>query len=416
MNEFISPFYVSLIDVLGGNYKFIVNAGDINSFILSTYKAKYKNILNKEENILKVQEDDYYAVNLQKEKSFKFGTSWTPTFTTNSSCDVYLTIPKIPAGFITYSPITAFDKMLWWTGMSPLDFLNQFKIVTSIDENFETDYIKNTFYIDKDTAFRTYFNGPKVTQFLDDIKYPGKIYIKLASIKIDNGKVSIENFFKSEVISPTRFIRYGNTKLLNEKYIARVIALTPNSLVTYDLDFNSPLMVDKDSTSGNSTSEIIDKIQNILRYYKDAGADTDIELRYYLESTTIWQIIKVHKNELGGKLKIENLYENVSSRNALINIASRKGYYGSENIKRPMSEAGAISYIFSFAQFDLDPFVDDIIEDENPDEEEGGSASQEESSTNADEGELLEEVISEGDAYPDINLIKNFVELVGFTP
>ena len=73
MNEFISPFYVSLIDTSGGNYKFIVNAGDINSFILSTYKAKYKNILNKEEDILKVQEDDYYAVNLQKEKSFEFG-------------------------------------------------------------------------------------------------------------------------------------------------------------------------------------------------------------------------------------------------------------------------------------------------------------------------------------------------------
>ena len=416
MNEFISPFYVSLIDTSGGNYKFIVNAGDINSFILSTYKAKYKNILNKEEDILKVQEDDYYAVNLQKEKSFEFGKFWTPTFTTNSSCDVYLTIPKIPAGFITYSPITAFDKMLWWTGMTPLDFLNQFKIVTSIDENFETDYIKNTFYIDKDTAFRNYFNGPKVTQFLDDIKYPGKIYIKLASIKIDNGRVSIENFFNSEVISPTRFIRYGNTKLLNEKYIARVIALTPNNLVTYDLDFNSPLMVDKDLTSANLTSEIVNKIQNILRYYKDGGADT--ELRYYLESTTIWQIIKVYKKELGGKLKIENLYENVSSRNALINIASSKGYGGSENIKRPMSEAGAISYIFggTLTSFTLDPFADDIIEDDNPDEEEGGSASQEESSTNTVEGELLEEVISEGDAYPDVNLIKNFVELIGFTP
>ena len=121
---------------------------------------------------------------------------------------------------------------------------------------------------------------------------------------------------------------------------------------------------------------------------------------------------------MGGKLKIENLYENVSSRNALINIASSKGYGGSENIKRPMSEAGAISYIFggTLTSFTLDPFADDIIEDDNPDEEEGGSASQEESSTNTVEGELLEEVISEGDAYPDVNLIKNFVELIGFTP
>ena len=128
MNEFNSPFYVSLIDSSEGQYKFVVNAGDINSFIFSTYKAKYKSPFSSNENILKVDERDYYAVNSQKERSFKFGDFWQPTFIINDSCNVYLTIPKVPQGFNDpYSANISFKRLHWWAGNSPLDFLNQFK-------------------------------------------------------------------------------------------------------------------------------------------------------------------------------------------------------------------------------------------------------------------------------------------------
>jgi hypothetical protein len=414
MNEFNSPFYVSLIDSYQGNYKFIVNAGDINSFIFSTYKAKYKSIIRWNENMLKVDERDYYAVNLQKERSFKFGDFWQPTFTINDSCNVYLTIPKVPQGFNdTYSNFMAFQRLHWWLGNYPLDFLNQFKIVTSIDENFYEDLNKNTITTDKNSKF--WYNGNLTgkTQFLDDAEYPGKIYIKLARIEINDGKVSIENFFNSEVISPTRFIRYGNTRLLNEKYIVRIAGKSNLLFVDESLDFNSPNILPK--TNNNDPSLFINDVDGAFSFYT-FRADPDNSNTYYLRPPNIYQIIKVSKTELGGKLKIENFFEDVSLRNSILNIIREEGYNGSENLRRPMSEAGAISFVFNGLGLELDPFVDDIIEDENPEEEEGGSASQEESSTNADEGELLEEVISEGDAYPDINLIKNFVELIGFTP
>jgi len=416
MNEFISPFYVSLIDVYGGDYKFIVNAGDINSFIFSTYKAKYKSSFDTSENILKVDERDYYAVNFEKERSFNFGSFWKPTFTVSDSCTVYLTIPKVPQGFVDSQSIATsqFYKLNWWIGISPLDFLNQFKIVTSIDENFYEDLEKNTINIDRNSKSWNSGNLTRKTQFLDDAEYPGKIYIKLAKIEINDGKVSIENFFNSEVISPTRFIRYGNTRLFNEKYIVRIAGIADTSFVDYFLDFNSPTVLEK--SNDFDPSLIVSQIKSIFSFYKyQYGVSNELET-FYLEPPNVWQVIKVSKTELGGKLKIENLFEDVSLRNSLLSILLELGYNVSDRLKRPMSEAGAISFVFNGLGLELDPFVDDIMEENNPDEEEGGTASQEESSTNANEGQLLEEVISEGDAYPDINLIKNFVELVGFTP
>lgn len=409
MNEFNSPFYVSLIDSSEGQYKFVVNAGDINSFIFSTYKAKYKSIIRWNENMLKVDERDYYAVNLQKERSFKFGDFWQPTFIINDSCNVYLTIPKVPQGFNdTYSNFMAFQRLHWWLGNYPLDFLNQFKIVTSIDENFYEDLNQNTITTDKNSKF--WYNGNLTgkTQFLDDAEYPGKIYIKLARIEINDGKVSIENFFNSEVISPTRFIRYGNTRLLNEKYIVRIAGKSNLLFVDEHFDINGINILPKTDT--NNIDYFINDVNNIFSFYK-FRADPDSSDTYYLRPPNIYQIIKVSKTELGGKLKIENFFEDISLRNSILNTLSEEGYNGSESLRRPMSEAGAISFVFNNLGFDLDPFVDDIGEDEEDVVEDQDSSI----SVDSGEGETLPEVVSEGDAYPDINLIKNFVELIGFT-
>lgn len=411
MNEFNSPFYVSLIDSSEGQYKFVVNAGDINSFIFSTYKAKYKSPFSSNENILKVDERDYYAVNLQKERSFKFGDFWQPTFTINDSCNVYLTIPKVPQGFNDpYSATISFQRLHWWVGNSPLDFLNQFKIITSIDENFYEDLNENTITTDKNSKLWYGGNLTRKTQFLDDAEYPGKIYIKLARIEINDGKVSIENFFNSEVISPTRFIRYGHTRLLNEKYIVRIAGKSDLLFIDYDVDINSIDILHK-TDSFYDINYFISDVNNIFSFYK-FRADPDNSNTYYLRPPNVYQIIKVSKTELGGKLKIENYFEDVSFRNSILNELSEEGYNGSESLRRPMSEAGAISFVFNNLGFDLDPFVDDITEDEEDVVEDQDISI----SVDSGEGETLPEVVSEGDAYPDINLIKNFVELIGFTP
>lgn len=409
MNEFNSPFYVSLIDSSAGQYKFVVNAGDINSFIFSTYKAKYKSIIRWNDNMLKADERDYYAVNLQKERSFKFGDFWQPTFTISDSCNVYLTIPKVPQGFNdTYSNFMAFQRLHWWLGNYPLDFLNQFKIVTSIDENFYEDLNKNTITTDKNSKF--WYNGNLTgkTQFLNDAEYPGKIYIKLARIEINDGKVSIENFFNSEVISPTRFIRYGNTRLLNEKYIVRIAGASNIMFADEHFDINGISILPKTDTK--DIDYFISDVHNIFSFYA-FRSDPDNSNTYYLRPPNIYQIIKVSKTELGGKLKIENFFEDVSLRNSILNSLREQGYNGLESLKRPMSETGAISFVFNNLGFDLDPFVDDIVEDEEDVvEDQEGSLS-----VDSGEGETLPEVISEGDAYSDVNLIKNFVELIGFT-
>lgn len=409
MNEFDSPFYVSLIDSSEGQYKFVVNAGDINSFIFSTYKAKYKSPFSSNQNILKVDERDYYAVNSQKERSFKFGDFWQPTFTINDSCNVYLTIPKVPQGFNDpYSANISFKRLHWWVGNSPLDFLNQFKIVTSIDENFYEDLNKNTITTDKNSKFWYDGNLTGKTQFLDDDEYPGKIYIKLARIEINDGKVSIENFFNSEVISPTRFIRYGNTRLLNDKYIVRIAGESNLFFVDEHFDINGINLLPKTDTK--NIDYFTNDVNNIFSFYK-FRADPDNSNTYYLRPPNIYQIIRVSKTELGGKLKIENYFEDISLRNSILNTLRDEGYNGSESLRRPMSEAGAISFVFNNLGFDLDPFVDDITEDEEDVvEDQEGSIS-----VDSGEGETLPEVVSEGDAYPDINLIKNFVELIGFT-
>lgn len=411
MNEFNSPFYVSLIDSSEGQYKFVVNAGDINSFIFSTYKAKYKSPFSSNENILKVDERDYYAVNSQKERSFKFGDFWQPTFTINDSCNVYLTIPKVPQGFNDpYSANISFKRLHWWAGNSPLDFLNQFKIVTSIDENFYEDLNKNTITTDKNSKLWYGGNLTGKTQFLDDAEYPGKIYIKLARIEINDGKVSIENFFNSEVISPTRFIRYGNTRLLNEKYIVRIAGKSNLLFVDYDVDINNDFLLPKAGTE-DINFYFINEVNNIFSFYAFRANPNNSDTTYYLRPPNIYQIIKISKTELGGKLKIENFFEDVSLRNSILNTLREEGYNGSESLRRPMSEAGAISFLFDGLGLDLDPFVDDIVEDEEDVVEDQESSI----SVDSGEGELLPEVISEGDAYSDINLIKNFVELIGFT-
>ena len=224
-----SPFYISLIGS-EPTYDFIVNAGDINPFILSTYKAKYDEIKGKKT----IEERDYYArvgEGTSVSKSFKFGDFWTPTFSTNSNCQVYLTIPKIPAGFNFIPGQTEGLRKDWWLkpSLGNINFLNQFKIVKSNDVDFDEEKTKNFSSIDTDdTDWRN--SAKNNTQFLADTNYSGKVYIKLADINSPVGNV--KKFFNSNVIAPTRYIRYGSLGLRNLRLFVDVFGLISESIDT----------------------------------------------------------------------------------------------------------------------------------------------------------------------------------------
>lgn len=371
-----SPFYISLIGS-EPTYDFIVNAGDINSFILSTYKAKYDEIKGKKT----IEERNYYArvgEGANVSKAFKFGDFWIPTFSTNSDCQVYLTIPKIPAGFNLMPGSTEGLRKDWWLkpSLGNINFLNQFKIVKSNDLTFDAEKTKNFSSINTDdTNWAT--SAKNNTQFLTDSAYSGKIYIKLADINSPVGNV--KKFFNSNVISPTRYIRYGCLNLKNVKLYVDVFGLLDRSIDTgskpgivnsdnwktlpffyhikYD-NFQIPSIFnfsDYDSIEYSKIKTAVNLVFN--RYYYDflRGETSALNNGVKLQQFRVGRILLVYKDQLGGKLQVVKILDEVVEINNIITISNtatspyEKIITRIEEFKK-MTEADAIKRIFNWPQ------------------------------------------------------------------
>jgi hypothetical protein len=380
-----SPFYISLVDIESAIQGFIVNAGDVNSFILGTYKAKYDEIKGKNA----IEETDYYArvgEGGSISKTFKFGSDWTPTFYTSTNCDVYLTIPKIPAAFNAIPSEGEGLRKDWWLkpSVGNINFLNQFKIVKNTDEGFEEEKTKNINSINKDDKDWSK-PLPNKTQFLTDSEYSGKMYIKLANIESSN----VNYFFRSNVISPTRYIRYGSLGLRNLRLFVDVFGLISESVDignqngynnnnwkitdffherSYD-NFRFPGIFDfresdlNDQTIVNAVQSIVDLFIPKWYYSYLRGKTIDRNRGVYLKMSTSTsglvsfqcRILAVYKNKLGEKLNIIKLKEDITAINQLVEDANRsigghKGVLGTISKFKAMTKKEAIERIFSWPE------------------------------------------------------------------
>jgi hypothetical protein len=390
-NEVYFPFNIYLIEKDGNSYKFGVNGGEVNSFVFNTYTADFfssNSFISSDKDSNLANKNPYYPRNSSGKPLFDYNENLdqdpkeveeTITFTIQGSCDVYLTIPKIPASF--YNFIT--DKSEWYYGTPPYDFINQFTIVTSVDEGFNDKYLKNTL-IKGDKGEPNLL--PTGFIYLNDEEFPGRIYIKIANIKIDSGGVSINYFFRSNVISPLRYFRLGNLKMRNieikfktiseypsETFIQSKETITisgteddpltqanefsedeqveiPNNMAKVWLPiiaaqetsstFDSPYLFNKSIAEiKNSCKRLIeDKINFINNTYSYAaysgrtgsasGYGTafykSLGVKYKKNKVKIYQIIIIYKENTNGKLIVENLFEDVKTYNALMSGVRRK--------------------------------------------------------------------------------------------
>jgi hypothetical protein len=372
-NQTYLPFQVILSAKKGNKYSFIVNAGDINSFILNTYKANY---LNFKINDKPLDKKNYYAFNSLEEGTYELGTSFLKTFETSESCDVYLTIPKVPAGFY----VDSFSgKINWWLSDKAYhsDFLNQFSIITSTDEKFQEYYDNNILYIQQKDEFKN-LGG---TQILKDSEYAGKIYIKIASIEIKGDQVKITPFLRSNVLSPHRYFKLGDSTARNfkiyfasvgtslgvltdrdnplfgtlnglagyyeegtikgaeddpltdwddstpdEKYtipysFSRKVSPTPK-LIENTSYFSSPLFINKSiqEIEGLAKAEIEKRITYLNDSYIYEGLfKNEKEIVYFRkENLQVYQVILIYKETLGDKLIVKNIYENIEAYNTIL--------------------------------------------------------------------------------------------------
>jgi len=373
-----SPFYISLIDTGSTNKGYVVNAGEINSFIFGTYKAEYDEI---KPTATKKEKRDYYArvgESPNISKTFEFGEYWTPTFYTVGDCDIYLTIPKIPAGFNFIPSQLEGLRKDWWLkpSVGNVNFLNQFKIVKNTDSGFEAEKVKNLDSINTDDKeWKDGLNGN--TQFLKDSEYSGKLYIKLADIKSSN----VNHFFRSNVISPTRYIRYGSLGLRNLRLIVDVYGLLSESVniasdpgvlnnnnwknfrFFHERKYESFRLPDIfDFTEGNiqAGTLILNDIDTAVKallskyYYSYIRGKTESRnTPVFLEEVLVGRVLALYKNKLGDKLQIRKIREDIPGINKLINdsnisISAHAQVLGNISEMSAMTKEDAIDRIFGW--------------------------------------------------------------------
>jgi hypothetical protein len=364
-NQVYSPFDIQCVDIDGEFYKIRVNSGNINSFIFNTYQSKFSN--NSQRVIPDANDlNDYNATTTSLSRTYPF-PSLDETFSIKENCSIYLSIPKVPAG---YDNSYGGSKKDWWYGAKPQFFINQFRLVTSIDEGFEEQSIKDFKYIEKNNQqLITYSNNGSL--YLKDSDYSGKIYIKLADISInqENKTVSINKFFNSHVISPTRYFRLGSLNKRNIKILYSTVYESNGEIyeqVYKDLDSDSYTLVNRpisevgyqsysfDNPSyfnkklEDIKSTLVYDISNKINYlnnnyfsyiYEKASIKWDAVLSPFnsfqanlayseknfrddkqfrkLYNLKLLQIIIITRDSLGKKVKIENFYENVGAFNAV---------------------------------------------------------------------------------------------------
>jgi hypothetical protein len=402
-NQNYLPFQVILSAKKGNKYSFIVNAGNINSFILNTYKANYFNF---KINDKPLDEKNYYPFNSLEESTYKLGKTFLKTFETTTSCDVYLTIPKVPAGFYVDS---WGGKINWWLYDESYhsDFLNQFSIITSTDEKFQEYYDNNILYIQQKDDFKN--SGG--TQILKDSEYAGKIYIKIASIIIKGNEVKIIPFLRSNVFSPHRYLRLGDLSNRNiriyfstvgkskafaadtenylfstrngrggyyeegfikgeeddpstegneateDEYYAIPFSFSSRASSTLKLVenssyFSSPLFINKSIEEIESLvkGEIEKRINYLNDTYVYQGRfKNEKEYEFFRkEDLQIYQIILIYKETLGDKLIMKNAYENIAVYNAILKETTPENADGTKKeiiLKTRMKKEDAYGFL-----------------------------------------------------------------------
>jgi hypothetical protein len=403
-NEIYFPFNIYLIEKDGENYKFGVNGGDVNSFIFNTYRGEFSSpydFLPPPEDSNLANENPYYPRNSSGKPLFDYSENLDEdekeiekitTFIIKETCDIYLTIPKIPAGF--YDDI---DKSEWFYGSAPYSFLNQFSIVTSKDEGFDEKYLKN---INSKGDKGEPSILPSGFVYLNDEDFPGKIYIKIANIKIDNDETFINYFFRSNVIAPLRYLRLGSLRMRNIEILFTTISesksetfirstetitikgqpddpeiegdqSTPDieeeiprnaakifipiaNLAEVQSTFDSPYLFNK--TIKEIKSLCLGLLRDKVNFINDSyfygqlssqrAAETSVflenlGLKFRKQSIKIFQIILIYKESVNGKLIVENLHEDISGYNELakkIRLINDKAFKsaGSVNTEEPI--------------------------------------------------------------------------------
>jgi hypothetical protein len=363
-NQLFSPFDIQLIDIDEEFFKIRVNFGNINSFIFNTYQSKFSN--NTQRVIPDVNDlNDYNATTTSLVRTYPF-PYYEETFSIEESCTIYLSIPKVPAGYDNY--FYGSSNKDWWYGMKPEFFINQFRLIASTDEGFEEQSIKDFKYIEKNNQ-RLITNSNNGSLYLNDSDYPGKIYIKLADINInqESKEISINKIFNSNVISPTRYFRLGSLNKRNIQIIYSTVYQSYGEIVERKYDypqteeefrdsytfftqpisdigyksnyFNNPSYFNKKIEDIKST--LVFDISNKINYlnnnyfsyvYETAkikwsniispyGRTISFSERNFREEKQfrklynlgLLQVIIITRDSLGEKIKIENFYENIAA-------------------------------------------------------------------------------------------------------
>jgi hypothetical protein len=327
------PFSIVCQKSEGGKFYFMVNLGMVNDLIYNTYKRFSKTF---DSNV--ITNGDYLSLdqssNVRTNETFwshpicndkfinKLSEELEIAFDINDSCSVYLTIPKIPAGFDFVSNYDFIDKRTWWLNYRS-EFLNQLKIVTSLDPDFQTDLIQNTEYIEKNNPFHqdgyiTSNNEAEYKKKLSDSEYPGKFYIKLADITIDENVFTLDPFFTSNLVAPVRWVRLCAPQRLvkcyyevcmQKQYLGAQESSDSLSFYTKAGSINHPRFLLK--TIDEIKSDALEILSNFFKNYYDGFSSPK-----YSE-VTVYRIFLIYKNHAGDKVFIEKIHEDINSYNEL---------------------------------------------------------------------------------------------------
>jgi hypothetical protein len=197
-------------------------------------------------------------------------------------------------------------------------------------------------YIEKDTVY----NNLKGTVFPEDSLYPGKIYIKIATITIQNDKVNIKRYLNSNIISPTKYLRIGSLSIRNIQVIYSLISdyygefiisgensLTLRSGITAALVdygggyYNDPSLFfstieEIKESVGIKIEESINFINKNYFYgafYTERGvSDSTWGQKIKKNSIKLYQVVLIYKENLGGKITINRIINNKAAAQALV--------------------------------------------------------------------------------------------------
>lgn len=333
-----NPFSVSFSYKNGDDYEFIVNLGEINSLIYQTYKFGTKtfdstdissnDILEFYNSVENESTEGKYSFSAQGETTRikEFGQEWTKTFSVQESCSVYLTIPKIPPGFDFYSD-RSIGKNVWWF-ISPTDFINACHIETSVEQDFEYRLFENTENIEKTNLFQPdaltfgLLNRFRPKIFAEKWEYFGRVYIKLADIKILNGAVSVIPFLRSNIVDPSRYIRMGSTNFRFMKIFVWFVANDENSMVhKVGEEVYIPELFLKNITDIKENAKEYTQIflKNFYEKYDENSIYTVPNLISLEESpykdVEVYRVAILYTKYANGKMIFENVFEDISILN-----------------------------------------------------------------------------------------------------